>query len=169
MIAGPAVGTVATFSLRAPFFLYAGTLVVAGAIGLARCATANSRRARSQRAGRSRCARRAAQPAYRAALAASFAGDFAWSARGRRSSAVRHRRPRLGANWAYAAFLIVSLVSGALLLPVGRSPTRSAGGRSSASGCWSARPGYLLLPTLHATAGLVAGACCSAWPGRRTR
>jgi len=34
MIAGPAVGTVATFSLRAPFFLYAGTLVVAGAIGL---------------------------------------------------------------------------------------------------------------------------------------
>src|SRR3954451_11829616 len=34
MIAGPAVGTIATFSLRAPFFLYAGTLVVAGAIGL---------------------------------------------------------------------------------------------------------------------------------------
>ena len=34
MIAGPAVGTVATLSLRAPFFLYAGTLVVAGLLGL---------------------------------------------------------------------------------------------------------------------------------------
>src|SRR3954452_9287457 len=27
LVAGPAVGTVATFSLRLPFFLYAGTLV----------------------------------------------------------------------------------------------------------------------------------------------
>jgi len=34
MIAGPAVGTVATWSLRAPFFLYAGTLVLAGTLGL---------------------------------------------------------------------------------------------------------------------------------------
>src|SRR3954463_6436104 len=35
MIAGPAVGTIATFSLRAPFFIYAGTLTVAGVLGLA--------------------------------------------------------------------------------------------------------------------------------------
>ena len=34
LVCGPAVGTVATFSLRLPFFLYAGTLVVAGALGL---------------------------------------------------------------------------------------------------------------------------------------
>src|SRR3954466_5717397 len=34
LVAGPAVGTVATFSLRLPFFLYAGTLVVAGLLGL---------------------------------------------------------------------------------------------------------------------------------------
>src|SRR5262249_56464616 len=31
-IAGPALGVVAAWSLRAPFFLYAGTLAVAGAI-----------------------------------------------------------------------------------------------------------------------------------------
>ena len=36
MIAGPAVGTVAAWSLRAPFFLYAGTLTVAGVLGLSR-------------------------------------------------------------------------------------------------------------------------------------
>src|SRR5690242_171776 len=36
LIAGPAVGTVATWSLRAPFFLYAGTLTVAGSLALIR-------------------------------------------------------------------------------------------------------------------------------------
>src|SRR5262249_29259277 len=34
IIAGPAVGTVASLSLRAPFFIYAGTLVGAGLLGL---------------------------------------------------------------------------------------------------------------------------------------
>ena len=34
LIAGPAVGTVASFSLRLPFFLYAGTLVIAASVFL---------------------------------------------------------------------------------------------------------------------------------------
>jgi len=34
LVCGPAVGTVATFSLRLPFFLYAGTLVVALGVAL---------------------------------------------------------------------------------------------------------------------------------------
>ena len=41
LVAGPAVGTVATFSLRLPFFLYAGTLVVAGCSGSVRSGTAS--------------------------------------------------------------------------------------------------------------------------------
>ena len=60
--------------------------------------------------------------AYLAALAAAFAGDFALV--GARSAIlpifVRDSLD-LSAGWVYAAFLVVSVVSGA-----GRSPTRSA-------------------------------------------
>ena len=122
----------ASFSLRLPFFLYAGTLVVAGAIGLG--ALRNSEMAARQldQAGAAaRCATALRDRAYVAALVASFAGDFAVV--GARASIVPQfitDRLGLGTGWVYLAFLIVSVVSGALLLPFGhdrRHPRPPAG------------------------------------------
>ena len=120
-IAGPAVGTIASFSLRLPFFLYAATLIGAGAIGL------NALRS-------SELAAKGVAPAeplplttalrdraYLGALVASFAGSFAIV--GARVSLIPQfmtDRLHLGAAWVYTAFLVVSVVSGALLLPFGR-------------------------------------------------
>src|SRR5437879_704256 len=76
LIAGPAVGTVASFSLRAPFFLYTGTLVIAGSLGL--WTLRNSQFASTPANRPEPMPLRAAlrHRAYVAALAASFAGDW---------------------------------------------------------------------------------------------
>ena len=86
LVAGPAVGTVATFSLRLPFFLYAGTLVVAGLLGLGalRHSELAARQSdRSEPLGRcpSRCATAPTSPRSRRPSPATSP----WSARGRRS------------------------------------------------------------------------------------
>src|SRR5213078_4573092 len=111
----------AALSLRAPFFLYAGTLVIAGLLGLG--ALRHSELAAPNAARTVPLALRQAlrSRAYLAALAASFAGDFALV--GSRSAILPQfvtDRLGLGSGWVYAAFLVVSIVSGALLLPVGR-------------------------------------------------
>src|SRR3954469_12183928 len=118
MVAGPAVGTVATFSLRLPFFLYAGTLVVAGVLGLGALRHSELAARGSSRSEPLSLPLALHNRAYIAALAAAFAGDF--SLVGARSAMVPLFGPDslpLPAGWAYAAFLIVSVVSGALLLP----------------------------------------------------
>lgn len=174
MIAGPAVGTVATFSLRAPFFLYAGTLVVAGSLGLwtlRHSEFAARQSARSQpmplrTALRSR--------AYLGALAASFAGD--WAVVGARTAIVPqfvHDRLGLGSGWVYTAFLVVSIVSGALLLPFGRIADSRGRRPVIIGGLLVGAIGFLLLPTVPTVAGLlvamallgVAGAADSVAPG----
>lgn len=120
-IAGPALGVVATWSLRAPFFLYAGTLAAAGSLGL--WALRDSELAGTTAVRDSPMSLRAAAalPAYRSALATAFASQ--WAVIGVRValvplfvSDVLHR----GSGWTYAAFFVVSIVSGALLLPLGR-------------------------------------------------
>jgi DHA1 family multidrug resistance protein-like MFS transporter len=156
MIAGPAVGTVATFSLRAPFFLYAGTLVIAGAIGLG--ALRHSKLAAPQSVRAAPLALRTAlrNRAYLAALAASFAGDF--SLVGARSAILpQYVRDslHLSAGWAYAAFLIVSIVSGALLLPVGRVADTRGRRPVILVGLLVGAAAFLLLPALPAIAGLL--------------
>jgi DHA1 family multidrug resistance protein-like MFS transporter len=174
MITGPAIGTIASFSLRAPFFLYAVTLVVAGVLGLGTLR-------RSELAARTtvrttplplRTALR--QRAYIAALIASFAGDFAIV--GSRTALIPQFVTddlHLGQGWVYAAFLIVSIVSGALLLPFGhvadsrgRRPVMLLG---LSLGCI----GFLVLTGAPAALGLivamvllgVAGAADSVAPG----
>lgn len=174
LIAGPAVGTVASFSLRLPFFLYAGTLAVAGALGLANLR--HSELAARQTGPLTTLALRTAvrDRAYIAALVASFAGDFAVV--GARSSLVPQfvtDRLRLGPGWVYTAFLVVSVVSGLLLLPFGR--TADARGRRPViiGGLAVGMVGFLLLPLWTAAAGLavamallgVAGAADSVAPG----
>jgi MFS transporter, DHA1 family, multidrug resistance protein len=174
MIAGPAVGTVATFSLRAPFFLYAGTLVIAGVLGLGSLRHSELAARSSVREAPITLATALRNRAYLAALAASFAGDF--SLVGARAAIVPQfvtDRLHLGAGWAYAAFLVVSLVSGALLLPLGRIADTRGRRPVIVVGLFVGAAGFVLLPTLPFAVGLiaatvllgVAGAADSVAPG----
>ena len=175
LIAGPAVGTIATFSLRAPFFLYAGTLVVAGLIGLS--ALRHSELAARQQARSAPLELTIAlrDRAYLAALAASFAGDFALV--GARSSIVpQFVGDRLGLELGLGLRRIPRRQRGQRGAPAAvraGSPTPSGAGRCSSSGCWSVRSGSCVLPLAPAAGGLmvaaallgVAGAADSVAPG----
>jgi DHA1 family multidrug resistance protein-like MFS transporter len=174
MIAGPAVGTVATWSLRAPFFIYAGTLVVAGSLGLGMLR--RSHLAAPQQNPAAPMPLRAAlrHRAYVAVLAAGFAGDFAVV--GARSSLVPQFITddlHLSQAWVYGAFLIVSLVSGALLLPFGRTADSMGRRPVIVFGLVIGAVGFALLPVMPAAGGLVvamaligvAGAADSVAPG----
>ncbi|GAB2468021.1 MFS transporter [Jatrophihabitans fulvus] len=159
MIAGPAVGTVATFSLRAPFFLYAGTLVVAGSIGLTALRSSELAERSQPRSAPLPLARALESRAYRAALVAAFVGGFAII--GARTSLIpQYVTDELGLSpgWAYAAFLVTSVVSGLLLLPVGKVADTRGRRPVLVVGLLVAAAGYLLLPTLHFAGGLLAAA-----------
>jgi MFS family permease len=174
LIAGPAVGTVASFSLRLPFFLYAGTLLVAGALGLGNLR--HSEPAARQVGPAETLPLRSAlrQRAYLAALVASFAGDFAVV--GTRSSLVPQFVTDdlgLGSGWVYTAFLVVSLVSGVLLLPFGSAADTRGRRPVIVLGLGLGAVGFVLLPVLASVAGLLvcmvllafAGAADSVAPG----
>jgi MFS family permease len=157
LIAGPAVGTVASFSLRLPFFLYAGTLLVAGALGLGnlRHSELAARPVGPAETLPLRTALR--QRAYVAALVASFAGDFAIV--GTRSSLVPQFVTDdlgLGSGWVYTAFLVVSLVSGALLLPFGTVADTRGRRPVIVLGLGLGAVGFVLLPVLASAIGLLA-------------
>lgn len=125
-IAGPALGGVLTdISTRAPFFVYAGTLAVAGSIGMAylththlheqEAAQATSPRAPVTLPSALRVS------GYRAALANNFGNG--WALFGVRSSLV----PLFvvegldrSATWTGIGFLFSSAAQGLLLLPAGK-------------------------------------------------
>ena len=174
LIAGPALGTVASFSLRLPFFLYAGTLVIAGSVGLA--SLRHSELAARQTVTVAPLELRTAlrQRAYLAALMASFAGDFAVV--GARSSLVPQFISddlQRGPAWVYTAFLVVSLVSGALLLPFGHIADSRGRRPVILGGLALGAVGFFVLPVWTAEIGLlaamvllgVAGAADSVAPG----
>jgi MFS family permease len=165
---------VATFSLRLPFFLYAGTLVVAGLIGLGALRNSDLAARQSERSEPLALGGALRQRAYVAALAATFAGDFALV--GARSAMVPlyvRESLHLSAGWAYAAFLIVSVVSGALLLPAGKVADTAGRRPVIALGLLAGAVAFLMLPALGAIAGLltatvligVAAAADSVGPG----
>src|SRR4051794_233383 len=174
LIAGPAVGTVASFSLRLPFFLYAGTLVVAGALGLGNLRH-SALAARQTTPGEAMPLATALRTrAYIAALVASFAGDFAIV--GARSSIVPQFVTddlRLGSGWVYTAFLLVSLVSGALLLPFGHIADTRGRRPVIVLGLALGAVGFVLMPVFDSLGGLLfamvllafAGAADSVAPG----
>lgn len=156
LVAGPAVGTVASFSLRLPFFLYAGTLAGAGTIALV--ALRHSEFAARQTSAATPLPLKTAlrDRAYIAALVASFAGDFAVV--GARSSLV----PQFitddlgrGTGWVYVAFLVTSVVSGALLLPFGQIADTRGRRPVIVGGLAVGAVGFVLLPTWTALSGLV--------------
>ena len=145
-ILGPALGgAVVGVSLRAPFFLYAATLVLAGLAGALLLPKGGPGDADSERGAgtevRTTLAEALASPAYRAALVGNFATGF--SVLGVRSTLVPllvvqglHLKP----SWIGAAFLVSALVQAVLLLPagravdtVGRRPTLVAGGLATAA------------------------------------
>jgi MFS transporter, DHA1 family, multidrug resistance protein len=174
MIAGPAVGTVATFSLRAPFFVYTGTLVVAGALALFNLRHSEFAARQSDRSDPLPLRAALRNRAYVAALAASFAGD--WAVVGSRTAIVPQfvtDRLGLGAGWVYAGFLVVSIVSGALLLPFGRTADTRGRRPVIITGLLIGAVGFVLLPTVPTIIGLliamallgVAGAADSVAPG----
>ena len=174
LIAGPAVGTVATWSLRAPFFLYAGTLVVAGSLGLGTLRHSQLAARGSERADPMPLREALRHRAYLAALVAAFAGDFAVV--GSRAALVPQfvtDRLQLGTGWVYAAFLVVSIVSGALLLPFGRIADSRGRRPVIVGGLAVGALGFALLPVVPGIGGLlfamallgVAGAADSVAPG----
>jgi MFS family permease len=120
-IAGPALGFVAVWSLRAPFFLYAGTLAFAGVIALG-ALRHSELAARPVPGGVSlRLGAALRNRAYIATLLTNLAED--WAIVGARSAMVPlfvHDRLALSSIWTYIGFFALSAVSGALLLPFGK-------------------------------------------------
>jgi MFS family permease len=129
-IAGPALGGPLTaVSLRAPFFVYAGTLAVAGGIGMAYLTKAHLR---DKPVGDAPAPSRLSVPdalrisGYRAALASNL--GTGWALFGVRSSLV----PLFvvegldrSATWIGVGFFVSAAAQGVLLLPVGRYVDRT--------------------------------------------
>ena len=154
-IVGPAFGgAVIGISLRAPFFLYAGTLALAMLVAATMLPRPAPKEAESPQVAlgvgeddgvpqavvpeppRTPLSSALASPAYRAALAGNFAVGF--SVLGVRSTVVPLlvvQGLELAPGWIGAAFAVAALVQAVLLLPagravdqVGRRPTLIAGG-----------------------------------------
>lgn len=122
-MAGPAVGGIfAAISLRAPFFFYAGTLLMAGLVGLGWLRRPDQ--APADRGGEAGTSLRGAltQKRFRAACLANFASG--WQAHGARSTLVPIlvvevlHRP---ATWTALSFALAAVVQGIALAPVGRA------------------------------------------------
>jgi MFS transporter, DHA1 family, multidrug resistance protein len=126
-ITGPVVGGVVDgISIRLPFFLYAGTLVMAGTVAIvALRATPLADRADANATSRTTLGQAFRDPAYRAALAANFADS--WGAVGVRAALIPLfvtdvlHKPVI---WTGFGFLVVSAVNGAMLLPAARYADR---------------------------------------------
>lgn len=156
-ITGPTLGGLVTsWSIRAPFFLYAGTLLVAGGIGLyalrhtpLAARTPAAADGTGPPAGLGAALRR---PEYRAALLANFADS--WAVLGVRSALV----PLfvvdvlgLGLVWVGVGFGIVSALNALVLLPAGRIADTRGRRPVLVAGCAVSAVAVLLLavaPTL---------------------
>jgi MFS family permease len=125
-IAGPAFGGPLTaWSLRAPFFVYAITLLLAGTVStvfLARTALREHEVVAGTAAQPPASLRGAARsPAYRAAVANNFA--VGWAILGVRSSLVPLfvvEGLRLSPSWTGAGLVLSAVVQGLVLIPAGR-------------------------------------------------
>ena len=123
-IAGPGLGsTVAHLGFRTPFYLYAGTLIVAGSIGLA--LLPRSHAVSDVPAGRepegTTLREALGLRAYRAAMAASLADH--WAAMGVRNALIPLFVADvldLSDSWIYLGFLIVAGANACFLYPAGR-------------------------------------------------
>jgi MFS family permease len=157
-IAGPGLGGVVTnVSLRLPFFLYAGTLAVAGSVALV-ALRSTPLAEKGSAAATSRTTLRSAlrQPAYRAAVMANFAD--AWASMGVRAAliplfvmAVLHR----SVIWTGVGFWCVAGVNGLVLLPAGRFADRAGRRPVLIAGCAIAGFAFVLLATWESLPGFL--------------
>jgi len=147
-IAGPGLGGVVTsVSIRLPFFLYAGTLAVAGSVAIV--ALRHTPLAdKSAAAGQPHTTLRTAlrHPAYRAALATVFADS--WASMGVRAALIPlyvqealHR----SVVWTGIGFWCVAGVNGLVLLPAGRFADRVGRKPVLVAGCAIAGSAFVLL------------------------
>jgi MFS family permease len=192
-IAGPALGVLAAISLRLPFFLYAGTLSVAGYIGLHALRSGGPAGSAGEDRSDEGAVRSAAgarrEPSSGAPLTLreamrnrSFVAALAsttsvqWSVVGIRASLV----PLfvvgplgLSREWSYICFFIVSVVTGSLLTPSGRRADTHNRLPMLAVGLVLEATALVLLPTVPNLGGLLtamallgaAGALLSVVPG----
>jgi MFS family permease len=156
-IAGPALGgLVVDISIRLPFFLYAGTLAVAGTIALTMLRKEPSRSAaqavdRPKRVGLASALR---QPAFRAAMVTNLADQ--WAVLGVRFALIPlfvteelHR----GGVWIGIGFAIVAAVNAAILLPAGRMADRAGRRPVMIAGCLISAAALLILAFEQSLAG----------------
>jgi MFS transporter, DHA1 family, multidrug resistance protein len=158
-IAGPVVGGfVDSISIRLPFFLYAGTLSVAGTVAVIALRATPLAEVDVKSTSRTSLPDALRNPAYRAALAANFADG--WGAVGVRSaliplfvSDVLHKTP----IWTGLGFLAVTAVNGATLIPAGRYADRVGRRPLLIAGCLGSGVGIALLPIWSGLAGYLIG------------
>ena len=160
-ISGPAIGgPLAAWSIRAPFFVYAGTLVVAGSVamvGLRRASLARkAEQADADQPSRTSLAAAFKQRAYRAALAANLADS--WAAMGVRNTLVPlfvveslHR----GTAWVGIGFTIVAFFNAATLIPAGRLVDRRGRRPIMVGGCLLSASSMALLALSPELAGYI--------------
>src|SRR3954451_23891670 len=158
-IAGPGIGGfITSISIRLPFFIYAGTLAVAGAVAMvALRSTPLADKGSAALTTRTSLPDALRMPAFRAALAANFAD--AWASMGVRAALiplfvadVLHKSP----VWTGVGFWCVAGVNGLVLLPAGRFADRAGRRPVLIAGCaisgsafvvlalWSSLPGFLV-------------------------
>jgi DHA1 family multidrug resistance protein-like MFS transporter len=159
-ITGPVVGGVVTgISIRLPFFLYAGTLVIAGSVAIvALRQTPLADRTDPSLTSRTTLRDALHNGAYRAALAANFADS--WGAVGVRSALiplfvgdVLHRKP----IFTGIGFLVVSAVNGAMLLPAAKFADRIGRKPLLVVGCLGSGVGIAVLAIWPDLAGYFVG------------
>jgi MFS family permease len=124
-ISGPAIGgPLAAWSIRAPFFVYAATLAVAGSvalIGLRHTALAPKPTGSDDVTARTNLRDALRGRPYRAALVANLADS--WAAMGVRNTLVPLfvlESLNRGTGWVGMGFALVALTNAAVLMPAGR-------------------------------------------------
>ena len=151
-IAGPAVGgIVVAWSIRAPFFVYAATLMAAVAVTLIALSRAHLRereeRVSGDDADASTSLRSAVRDrAYRAALGVNLATGFV--SFGMRSSVVPifvTEGLDRGASLTGIGFLLTAAVQGVLLLPAGRMADTEGRRKAMMLGTWGLALGMVVL------------------------
>jgi len=160
-ISGPALGgVIAAWSMRAPFLIYGGLLIVPAVIAATVLREKSARRtgtAPQQRRALAEIAGALRDRAYRAAAAANLADGFA--AIGVRSAIVPlfvrdilHQ----SAIWTGIGFLVVAALNAGALLPAGRLADRFGRRPVIVAGCLISAAGLLMLALLPGLAGYLA-------------
>ncbi|HEX7104672.1 MAG TPA: MFS transporter [Acidothermaceae bacterium] len=159
-ISGPAIGgPLAAWSIRAPFFVYAGTLAVAGSvalIGLRHTPLAPKPQGSDDATARTNLRTALRVRPYRAALFANFADS--WAAMGVRNTLVPlfvveslHR----GTGWVGAGFALVALTNAMVLMPAGRMADERGRRPVMVAGCVLSGGAMAVLATIPHPAGYI--------------